>query len=251
MAKRDFQMNDVVTESKDITLVEILDRTLNKGVVLNGDLTISVADVDLIFVGVRVLLASVETAEKMCYGYKSGIGDGRNNGESAAETFVPYGSIEEDVIPAELVPAGLKQGAGIQTPSPRKRGAIHQGIGFPSSRKTMDSRLNRNDRLEVFSEKTINELEEIKAVLPKIDDDPKKVEHGLARLALTLIELIRKLMEKQAIRRMDSGTLSDKEVERLGDTFMRLENKMEELKKVFGLSDEDLNLNLGPLGDLM
>lgn len=58
-------------------------------------------------------------------------------------------------------------------------------------------------------------------------------------------------MEKQAIRRIDGGSLSDNEVEKLGYTFMRLENKMEELKKVFGLKDEDLNLNLGPLGDLM
>lgn len=96
------------------------------------------------------------------------------------------------------------------------------------------------------------ELEKIENVLPrKINADPEKVEQGLAKLVLTLIELIRKLMEKQAMRRIEGGSLNDEEIERLGETLMKLENKMEELKGLFGLEDEDLNLNLGPLGDLM
>jgi hypothetical protein len=59
------------------------------------------------------------------------------------------------------------------------------------------------------------------------------------------------LLEKQAIRRMEAGSLTDDEVERLGETFLKLERKMNELKATFDLQDEDLNLNLGPLGDLM
>ena len=74
---------------------------------------------------------------------------------------------------------------------------------------------------------------------------------GLAKLVLTLVELIRKLVEKQAMRRVDGGSLTDEEIERLGETLMKLEMKMEELKKHFNLSDRDLNINLGPLGDLM
>jgi len=58
-------------------------------------------------------------------------------------------------------------------------------------------------------------------------------------------------MERQALRRIEAGSLSDEETERLGQTFMKLEARMEELKRVFGLEDEELNLNLGPLGDLM
>jgi hypothetical protein len=85
----------------------------------------------------------------------------------------------------------------------------------------------------------------------KIDANPRNVEKGLARLVLTLIELIRKLLEKQAIRRVEAGSLSEEEVERVGETLMRLENKMEELKHIFGLENEELNLNLGPLGDLI
>ena len=70
-------------------------------------------------------------------------------------------------------------------------------------------------------------------------------------ILVTLFELLRQLMERQALRRMETGTLTDEEVERLGETFMKLEQRMEELKRHFELEDEDLNLNLGPLGDLL
>jgi hypothetical protein len=96
------------------------------------------------------------------------------------------------------------------------------------------------------------ELDKVEQALPRrINADPAKVEQGLAKLVLTLIELIRKLLEKQAIRRIEGGTLTDEEIERLGETLMKLEQKMAELKEIFGFKDEDLNLNLGPLGDLM
>ena len=88
-------------------------------------------------------------------------------------------------------------------------------------------------------------------VTSRINATPDNADHGLAQLVLTLIELIRKLVEKQAIRRVEGGSLTEDEIERLCETLMKLENKMEELKKIFNLSDEDLNLNLGPLGDLM
>jgi len=98
----------------------------------------------------------------------------------------------------------------------------------------------------------IEEIEKIQEALPRrINADPKNVEKGLAKLVLTLIELLRQLMEKQSMRRMEGGSLSDEEIERLGETLMKLENKMTELKEIFGLEDEELNLNLGPLGDLM
>ncbi len=89
-------------------------------------------------------------------------------------------------------------------------------------------------------------------VLPRrVNADAKHPERGLAKLVLTLIELLRRLCEKQALRRIDAGSLSEPEVERLGETFLRLEKRMEELKESFGLEDEDLNLDLGPLGNLM
>ncbi len=98
----------------------------------------------------------------------------------------------------------------------------------------------------------IEEIEKIQDVLPKrIDANSKNVEKGLAKLVLTLVELIRKLLEKQAMRRIEGGSLGEEEIEGIGETLMKLENKMKELKEIFGLKDEELNLNLGPLGDLM
>ena len=95
------------------------------------------------------------------------------------------------------------------------------------------------------------ELRELAPALPdRIDADPEQVENGLARLVLTVIELLRRVLEHQAIRRMDGGSLSEEEVERLGVALLRLSERMEELKAVFGLTDEDLNIDLGPLGRL-
>jgi uncharacterized protein YjiS (DUF1127 family) len=96
------------------------------------------------------------------------------------------------------------------------------------------------------------ELDRVGAALPhRVNADPEQVEKGLAQLVLTLVELLRQLMERQALRRMEQDTLTDEQIDRLGETFMKLEQRMEELKEHFGLEDRDLNLNLGPLGDLL
>jgi hypothetical protein len=108
--------------------------------------------------------------------------------------------------------------------------------------------LCRPDNMVAFA----TEIEQAVDVLPRrVNVDSGGVEQGLAKLVLTLIELLRQLMERQAIRRIEGGSLSDEEIERLGQTFLKLGQRMEELKVVFGLEDEELNLNLGPLGDLM
>ena len=84
----------------------------------------------------------------------------------------------------------------------------------------------------------------------RINADPDHVENGLARLVLTVIELLREILEHQAIRRMDGGTLSDEQIEQLGLALLKLSERMDELKATFGLTDEDLNIDLGPLGRL-
>jgi hypothetical protein len=89
------------------------------------------------------------------------------------------------------------------------------------------------------------------ALTRRINADPESVERGLAQLVLTIVELLRQIMERQALRRIDGGTLSEEQVERLGRTFMELDRRMEELRDEFGLTAEDLNLDLGPLGRLM
>lgn len=82
----------------------------------------------------------------------------------------------------------------------------------------------------------------------RIELEPHKVEHGLTQLVLSVVELVRRLLEKQALRRVEGGTLTPEQVERLGTTLMRLEEQMDELKRHFQI--EDLNLDLGPLGTL-
>jgi hypothetical protein len=89
------------------------------------------------------------------------------------------------------------------------------------------------------------------ALSQRIEADPDNVERGLAQLVLTVIELLRQLMERQALRRVEAGGLTDEQVDRLGRTLMALEERMEELKETFGLADEELNLDLGPLGRLL
>jgi hypothetical protein len=85
----------------------------------------------------------------------------------------------------------------------------------------------------------------------RINTDHENVERGLASLVLTIIELLRQLMERQALRRIEHGDLSDEQVERMGRTFMALEQRMNELRDQFGLTAEDLDIDLGPLGPLL
>ncbi|WP_226654633.1 gas vesicle protein K [Pseudalkalibacillus hwajinpoensis] len=85
----------------------------------------------------------------------------------------------------------------------------------------------------------------------RINVDPDNAEQGLAQLVLTVVELLRQIVERHAMRRVEGGTLTDEQVENLGVALMNLEEKMEELKDVFGLDAEDLNIDLGPLGNLL
>jgi hypothetical protein len=99
--------------------------------------------------------------------------------------------------------------------------------------------------LDQFAENTLNSL------TGRVDADPESVERGLVQLVLTLVELLRQLMERQAVRRLDAGAMSLEETERVGLTLMLLEKRMAELRDYFGLTPEDLNLDLGPLGKLL
>jgi len=86
---------------------------------------------------------------------------------------------------------------------------------------------------------------------PRWNADPKDVQKSVARLVLALIEFLRKLLEKQAIRRMEAGTFTPEETEAVGLALMRLEETVHDLAKRFGLKPEELNLDLGPLGRLI
>ncbi|MGH2365519.1 MAG: gas vesicle protein K [Chloroflexota bacterium] len=95
------------------------------------------------------------------------------------------------------------------------------------------------------------ELSRLQPLPRRVNAQPDDAGTGLAKLVLSLIEFLRQLLERQAVRRMDAGDLSEEDVERMGLTLMQLEQKMSELTQQFGLSPQDLNLDLGPLGRLL
>ena len=114
--------------------------------------------------------------------------------------------------------------------------------------------LVQENKIEVDPEDALafaKETRKSKGSLPdKLNLDPEKVEQGLAKLVLSLVELIRQLLEKQAMRRIEHGSVTDEEIERMGETFMKLEEKLIELRKAFNLDEEDLNISLGPIQDI-
>lgn len=130
--------------------------------------------------------------------------------------------------------------------SPRPAPTLPTAIGSGS---TMESQVV--DSLHAPAAAGVTPLEVVAEGLPpRLNTDPDKVENGLAKLVLTLIEVLRKVLEHQAVRRMEGGHLSDEEVEKLGVALLRLNDRMQDMKGIFGLTDEDLEIDLGPLGRL-
>ena len=204
--------SDQIVKNQHFTILELLDRLLDKGVVVKGEVLLSVADIDLIYLNLGLLLSSVKTVEKA--------------------------AIRGDKGKTELM--------FWQT-------AIQGKNDLVTTPETEDIEINKSGNEETI-ERTLPSFIDYgldQVIKPKTNIDPKNVEKGLIKLVLTLVELIRKLMEKQAVRRMESGFLTAVEVERMGTAFLLLDKKMEQLKKSFALKDEDLNLDLGPLGELM
>ena len=109
--------------------------------------------------------------------------------------------------------------------------------------------MSESDRMTDSVEAQLREL--IPSFPERLDSDADDIDSGVATLVLTLVEFIRQVLEHQAIRRMEGGSLTDEEVERLGLALMRLQDRLEEVKEVFGVDDEDLQVNLGPLGKLL
>jgi len=142
--------------------------------------------------------------------------------------------------------------------TPRVSGARTLGLASPgpesrrpqaSSGSTMESQVVGS--LDAPRDAPVTPLESVAENLPqRLNTDPDKVENGLAKLVLTLIEVLRKVLEHQAVRRMEGGHLSDAEIEKLGVALLRLNDRMQDMKGIFGLTDDDLQIDLGPLGKL-
>jgi hypothetical protein len=172
--------------TRHISLCEALDRVLNTGVVALGEVTLSVADVDLIYLGLQLVVTSIESGR-------------------------------------ELAPAN----AGPQ-PGPDSRGGPRPmpGEEIPASQT---------------------------ATRPPIaaGADSNREKNGLGQLVLTLMKVLHELLKRQALRRIEGGALAPAQIERLGVTLMNQAREIERLRNDFGLPEEDLNLDLGPLGKLL
>jgi gas vesicle protein GvpK/gas vesicle protein GvpA/GvpJ/GvpM family len=185
-------------------LCETLDRLLSTGVVLLGGATISVAEVDLIYVGVQLVVTSIQTAPLEAANSSH---DARRNG---SQDFV------EDASPSR------------------------SAVQLPAASWTEASAVSRN-RVPPA----------IEAPTPGGQTSKTKELNGLAKLVLTVMKLLHELLERQGIRRIESGSLSLSEIERLGLTLMQQSEALERLRKEFGFQSSDLNLDLGPLGRLL
>ncbi|HUR92579.1 MAG TPA: gas vesicle protein K [Gemmatimonadaceae bacterium] len=205
-------MSDDILGSGRLDLSDVLSSLLDKGVALRGGVTLAVADIDLVYLDLALLLTAIESVMQ----------EPKRAPPLLARAFGP-----PDLTPGRGTAADTAvvptPGAGAaRTDSPH---SASQGKGV-----------------------TISDL--APGLPDRIDADASAAENGLARLVLTLIELLRKVLEHQAIRRMDGGGLTEDEVEKLGLAMLRLHKRMEDMKEVFGLADEDLQVDLGPLGRL-
>ena len=187
----------------ETSLLEVVDHALNKGVVLTGEATIAIANIDLIYLGLNLVLGSAQTIR-----------------DSGRTELLPWPGVPrpEPASGPEPGPAPVEARSRLN-PLPQGEGTMPAPAG------------------NVLRERT--------------NLAPDNVEQGLAKLVLSLIEFLRRVLERQAVRRMDGGDLSDADIERMGLTLMRLEEKVLEMAGQFGLQPEDLNLDLGPLGKLL
>lgn len=201
-----------------LSLLDLADRLLNRGVVVAGEATISVAGIDLVYLGLNLILASVETLRAS---RSPGVGTARPEGPPVAHPEGQEDGGARHTPPASPSPGPQVAGSDLSFPAEVGPAAYSSSPAPPPS-----SPVN-------------------------LDLDPDRMEEGLARLVLTLVELIRQLLERQAVRRMEGGSLTDAEVERLGLALLRLQEKLHEMAAAFGLRPEDLNINLGPLGNLL
>jgi hypothetical protein len=216
-----------IVEKRNFTLLELLDRLLDKGVMVKGEILLSVADIDLVYLNLGLLLSSVKTVEQAAFS------------EACSTQRTHIRALEVD---HEQALAQSQKEASTDT-------LVAVPFSQESCQHSQQSNANEEISASILPPMLHDGLEQ--CLGSKANIDPKNVEKGLAKLVLTLVDLLRKLMEKQAIRRMEADQLNAAEVEKMGHTFLVLDERIEQIKAVFGLQDEELNVDLGPLGELL
>jgi len=175
-------------KEQNATLVDLVDRLLEKGASVQGDVAIRLANIDLVYISLRLVVTSISKMASV-QGYKQDV------------------RLEENLTPEDVE----------------------------------------------YLDKLDEEIKKAEAAIPKEIDgsNAEEIEAGLARLVLTIVELLRRIMEREAVRQVKMNYLTSRDTQKLGMALKALSKKMEEIRKVFGLEEEDLNLDLGPLGKLM
>jgi hypothetical protein len=215
--------------SSHLSLVEALDRLLHRGVVLSGHATISLADVDLIHLGLHLVLASSGTLAGRGADPATAVPADETTQKEIAQTTAP------PALPA--VPTAEPVSADLH---PMEPGTYSDGEQRSADGASAEHRA-------AFSPPNTPHDSVPRSTAPSAETP----ERGLARLVLTLVELLRQLMERQAVRRMEAGGLTDEQIERMGCALMELDATMSELCAQFGLEREELDIDLGPLGRLL
>jgi hypothetical protein len=224
------------------SLLDAVDGLLERGVMLEGDLVLGLADVDLIYLRLSTLLAAADRILRADGGMPHRPTappppppEGReapeaNDAPEAAEATGAAGAADREVAGVDALRERLEESLGRGEPRSEPPAAPEP----PAGEDPEPVRIQAAGATGT----------------PRWNASPEDVERSVARLVLALVEFLRQLLERQAIRRMEQGTLSEEEVERLGRALMRLEETVHDMARRFGLDPEDLNLDLGPLGNL-
>lgn len=242
--------DDLLGGGGQASLLEAVDGLLERGVMLEGDLVLGLADVDLIYLRLSTLLAAADRILR-----------------PAPPRTEPPGEPPPASAPSterarrERVPDEIREERSPEGPRPAHAGVADAGTASVDAlRERLEESLGRERRsadtgdaagpAHLGTPPPEGGPPAGGAAAPRWNASPEDVERSVARLVLALVDFLRQLMERQAIRRMEQGTLTEEEVERLGQALMRLEETVHDMARRFGLDPEDLNLDLGPLGSL-
>jgi hypothetical protein len=200
---------------RHVSLCEALDSVLNTGVVALGEVTLSVADVDLIYLGLQLVVTSIESG-------------GQSSPAISRPELGPDASAGPRPAPIEVRPRG----------QPETRPSADVLPVAPGGRPDSQSSRASGENTELIGN-----------AIARPGCKPEK--NGLGQLVLTLIKLLHELLKRQALRRIEGGALTPAQIERLGVTLMNQAREIDHLRDDLGLMDKDLNLDLGPLGKLL
>ncbi len=234
--------DEILDDRPETSLLDLVDNLLDRGVLTRGEAVLGLAGVDLIYLRLSALLCAADRV----------LPSGRAGGSAAADwpgEPPPAGAAE--ARRAAEAPAPAAAGSAARSPEPASPASPPAAASAPRAEPGAagdDVHPLGAEELDALRGELLTRAAE--ASPARWNADPENAQRAVAKLVLTLVDFLRQLMERQAIRRMEAGTVTEDEVERLGLALMRLEETLHEMAARFGIPPEELNLDLGPLGRL-